>query len=278
MPKLFKKDDFKDNCGFGLIASINGLKSRKIITDSIKALVSMTHRGGIGSDGKTGDGCGLLIDLNKDFFKKTLQKEQKIYLPDRYAIGQLFYHSNIKEILPKIKSILKSENLELITYREVPVNKKVLGRIALDCLPNIYQIFISSKNKKETETVFQTSLLQARKFIEEIYLNDEKLYFCSFSSKTIIYKGLMLPIDISSFYIDLKSKEFTSSICVFHQRFSTNTNPRWYLAQPFRYLAHNGETNALRGNRNWVKARSSTFSTPLIPKIQKFKQIVNEDG
>ena len=95
MPKLFKKDDFKDNCGFGLIASINGLKSRKIITDSIKALVSMTHRGGIGSDGKTGDGCGLLIDLNKDFFKKTLQKEQKIYLPDRYAIGQLFYHSNI---------------------------------------------------------------------------------------------------------------------------------------------------------------------------------------
>ena len=188
MPKLFKKDDFKDNCGFGLIASINGLKSRKIITDSIKALVSMTHRGGIGSDGKTGDGCGLLIDLNKDFFKKTLQKEQKIYLPDRYAIGQLFYHSNIKEILPKIKSILKSENLELITYREVPVNKKVLGRIALDCLPNIYQIFISSKNKKETETVFQTSLLQARKFIEEIYLNDEKLYFCSFSSKTIIYK------------------------------------------------------------------------------------------
>ena len=278
MPKLFKKDDFKDNCGFGLIASINGLKSRKIITDSIKALVSMTHRGGIGSDGKTGDGCGLLIDLNKDFFKKTLQKEQKIYLPDRYAIGQLFYHSNIKEILPKIKSILKSENLELITYREVPVNKKVLGRIALDCLPNIYQIFISSKNKKETETVFQTSLLQARKFIEEIYLNDEKLYFCSFSSKTIIYKGLMLPIDISSFYIDLKSKEFTSSICVFHQRFSTNTNPRWYLAQPFRYLAHNGEINAIRGNRNWVKARSSTFSTPLIPKIQKFKQIVNEDG
>ena len=278
MPKLYKKDDFKDNCGFGLIANINGVSSRKIVTDSIKALVSMTHRGGIGSDGKTGDGCGLLVDINKDFYKEVLFKEQKINLPDKYAIGQMFLSSNINDLLSKIKNILKSENLELITYREVPVNKKVLGEIALECLPNIYQIFISPNSQNDDEKDFQTSLLQARKFIEEIYLDDEELYFCSFSSKTIIYKGLMLPNDINNFYTDLKSKEFKSSICVFHQRFSTNTSPRWHLAQPFRYLAHNGEINAIRGNRNWVKARSSIFSTPLIPKIQQFKQIVNEDG
>ena len=278
MPKLYKKDDFRDNCGFGLIANIDGKKSRKIITDSINALVSMTHRGGIGSDGKTGDGCGLLIDIDKTFFKKILAKEQNIELPERFAIGQLFYFEELDEILPKIKKILLSEALEIISTREVPVNKKVLGDIGLDCLPSIYQIFIKPCKDNLSESQFQTAILQSRKFIEEIYLDDEKLYFCSMSSKTIIYKGLMLPKDINNFYLDLKSSKFRSSICVFHQRFSTNTTPKWHLAQPFRLLAHNGEINAIRGNRNWVKARSNNFKTPLIPKIQKFKQIVNEVG
>ena len=278
MTKLYKENDFRDNCGFGLIASIDGVQSRKIVQDSIDALVSMTHRGGIGSDGKTGDGCGLLVDINSDFYIKTLQKEQKIKLQNRFAVGQLFYFQSIKKLIPQIDRILSKEGLTLITHREVPTDKSILGNIALDCLPNIYQLFIESNDKNLSEDKFQTAILQARKFIEEIYLDDEKLYFCSMSSKTIIYKGLMLPSDINNFYLDLKSKHFKSSICVFHQRFSTNTSPRWHLAQPFRLLAHNGEINAIRGNRNWVKARSNLFKTPLIPKIQKFKQIVNEDG
>ena len=278
MTKLYKENDFRDNCGFGLIASIDGVQSRKIVQDSIDALVSMTHRGGIGSDGKTGDGCGLLVDVNSDFYIKTIQKEQKIKLQNRFAVGQLFYFQSINKLIPQIDRILSKEGLTLITYREVPTDKSILGNIALDCLPNIYQLFIESNDKNLSEDKFQTAILQARKFIEEIYLDDEKLYFCSMSSKTIIYKGLMLPSDIKNFYLDLKSKHFKSSICVFHQRFSTNTSPRWHLAQPFRLLAHNGEINAIRGNRNWVKARSNLFKTPLIPKIQKFKQIVNEDG
>ena len=278
MTKLYKENDFRDNCGFGLIASIDGVQSRKIVQDSIDALVSMTHRGGIGSDGKTGDGCGLLVDVNSDFYIKTLQKEQKIKLQNRFAVGQLFYFQNINKLIPQIDRILSKEGLTLITHREVPTDKSILGNIALDCLPNIYQLFIESNDKNLSEDKFQTAILQARKFIEEIYLDDEKLYFCSMSSKTIIYKGLMLPSDINNFYLDLKSKHFKSSICVFHQRFSTNTSPRWHLAQPFRLLAHNGEINAIRGNRNWVKARSNLFKTPLIPKIQKFKQVVNEDG
>ena len=278
MTKLYKENDFRDNCGFGLIASIDGVQSRKIVQDSIDALVSMTHRGGIGSDGKTGDGCGLLVDINSDFYIKTLQKEQKIKLQNRFAVGQLFYFQSIDKLIPQIDDILSKEGLTLITHREVPIDKSILGNIALNCLPNIYQLFIESKDKNLSEDKFQTAILQARKLIEEIYLNDEKLYFCSMSSKTIIYKGLMLPSDINNFYLDLKSKHFKSSICVFHQRFSTNTSPRWHLAQPFRLLAHNGEINAIRGNRNWVKARSNLFETPLIPKIQKFKQIVNEDG
>ena len=278
MPKLYKHNDFRDNCGFGLIASIDGQHSRKIVDDSIAALESMTHRGGIGSDGKTGDGCGLLLSINKEFFNKLIFDEQNISLPKRFAIGQIFYKDDLSELLPRIKDILNEEKLELITYRSVPVQKKILGSIALDCLPNIYQIFIKPKNENIDESDFETSILQSRKFIEEIFLDDEKFYFCSLSSKTIIYKGLMLPKDIKNFYLDLKFKKFQTSICVFHQRFSTNTSPKWHLAQPFRFLAHNGEINAIRGNRNWVKARSNIFETPKIPKIQNFQQIVNEDG
>ena len=145
-------------------------------------------------------------------------------------------------------------------------------------MPQIYQLFIKPNSKDFNQDIFETSLIQARKFIEEIYLDDEVLYICSMSSKTIVYKGLMLPNAIKEFYIDLNEENFKASTCVFHQRFSTNTSPRWHLAQPFRLLAHNGEINAIRGNRNWVKARSSKFLTPFIPKIQKFKQLVNETG
>ena len=277
MPKLYKKNSFKDNCGFGLIANLEGKPSRQIVINSIEALKSMTHRGGIGSDGKTGDGCGLMLNINKDFFIKTIKNEQNINLSNRFAIGQLFYFKEFTSVKSKIKKILNEEGLKLVTKRDVPIKKDILGHIALDCIPNIYQIFIESNNNMSDEE-FETALLQSRKFIEEIYLNDEKLYFCSFSAKTIIYKGLMLPSDIKNFYIDLQSKQFTSSICVFHQRFSTNTSPRWHLAQPFRLLAHNGEINAIRGNRNWSRARSNIFETTNIPKIQKFKQIVNETG
>ena len=278
MPKLYKKDSFKDNCGFGLIANLEGKPSRQIVINSIEALKSMTHRGGIGSDGKTGDGCGLMLNINKDFFIKTIKNEQNINLSNRFAIGQLFYFKEFTLVKSKIQKILNEEGLKLVTKRDVPIKKDILGHIALDCIPNIYQIFIESNNNNMSDEEFETALLQSRKFIEEIYLNDEKLYFCSFSAKTIIYKGLMLPSDIKNFYIDFQSKQFTSSICVFHQRFSTNTSPRWHLAQPFRLLAHNGEINAIRGNRNWSRARSNIFETTKIPKIQKFKQIVNETG
>jgi len=278
MPGLFKKNEFKDNCGFGLVANINGVKSHKIITSSIKALVSMTHRGGVGSDGKTGDGCGLLFDIDHKYFIDVISKEQGIKIEENFAIAQVFHKEDLIKTLPKIKKILKNENLQLITHRLVPTQKKILGKIASECMPQIYQLFIKPMNKDLSQDIFETSLIQARKFIEEIYMDDEVLYVCSMSSKTIVYKGLMLPNAIKEFYIDLNQENFKASTCVFHQRFSTNTSPRWHLAQPFRLLAHNGEINAIRGNRNWVKARSSKFLTPFIPKIQKFKQLVNETG
>ena len=278
MPGLFNKEDFKDNCGFGLVANINGVKSHKVITNSIDSLVSMTHRGGVGSDGKTGDGCGLLFDIDHNYFKNIVLDENNIDLGEYFAVAQVFYERNILNILPSIEDILNKEGLKLIFCRNVPVNRDILGEIALDCAPNIYQLFIKPDEKDFNKEKFDTSLLQARKFIEEIHMNDEVLYICSMSSKTIVYKGLMLPNAIKDFYLDLDNDNFKASTCVFHQRFSTNTSPRWHLAQPFRLLAHNGEINAIRGNRNWVKARSSKFLTPLIPKIQKFKQLVNETG
>ena len=278
MPGLFKQEDFRDNCGFGLVANINGVKSHQVIVNSINALISMTHRGGVGSDGKTGDGCGLLFDIDKKYFSDEIFNEQGIELGNEFAIGQLFYNDEITKILPKIKKILKDENLELVAHREVPVKENILGKIALECAPKIYQVFIKSLEDDFNQKIFDTGLLQSRKFIEEIYQDDEVLYVCSMSSKTIVYKGLMLPNAIQEFYDDLGKDNFRASTCVFHQRFSTNTSPRWHLAQPFRLLAHNGEINAIRGNRNWVKARSSKFKTPLIPKIQKFHQLVNETG
>ena len=278
MSGLFNKEDFRDNCGFGLVANINGVKSHKVVINSIDALRSMTHRGGVGSDGKTGDGCGLLIDIDHNYFKNIVIKESNIDVGDFFALAQIFYKDDISNILETIKEILKKEGLELTFTRKVPVNKKILGKIALDCAPDIYQLFIKPIEKDFNQDKFDTGLIQARKFIEEIHMDDEVLYVCSMSSRTIVYKGLMLPDAIKDFYVDLNNDSFKASTCVFHQRFSTNTSPKWHLAQPFRLLAHNGEINAIRGNRNWVKARASKFSTPFIPKIQKFKQLVNETG
>ena len=275
---LYNDGQAKDNCGFGLIVNRHGVCNRDVVKRSIAGLNSMTHRGAIGSDGKTGDGCGLLFDLNKNFYKKVLKKEKNLNIPDLFGISQIFSSHSIKNDFSKIKAILESESLHFFCSRSVPINKSILGEIALASLPHINQIFITPLLKDFNRERFEACLLQARKNIEQIYDNDEKLYVCSMSSQTIVYKGLMLPNSISDFYEDISKKSFTAKICLFHQRFSTNTQPRWHLAQPFRLLAHNGEINAIRGNRNWVKARTSKFSTPLIPSITEFKSLVNETG
>ncbi len=268
----------KDNCGFGLIAQRNGNRSREIVKKSIAGLRSMTHRGAIGSDGKTGDGCGFLFDLNHEYFQTCIKNEQGIKIPDFYAIAQIFHNKKIEKFLPKIKKVLENQQLDFLTFRRVPINSKMLGKIAQSSLPNISQLFISANHKEVNNQEFEASLYEARKIIEEIYVNEEELYISSMSSHTIIYKGLMLPRAIDRFYLDLASPSFEAKICLFHQRFSTNTLPKWHLAQPFRLLAHNGEINAIRGNRNWVKARQSKFRTPLLSKIRDFKLLVNESG
>ena len=275
---LYNENQAKDNCGFGLVVNRHGTANREVVKRSIAGLTSMTHRGAIGSDGKTGDGCGLLFDLNKEFFQKVIKKETRIELPELFGVAQIFSSHLLRRDIANIKSILSSEGLTLVCSRLVPTDRSILGPIALESLPNINQLFITPALKDFNREHFEACLLQARKKIEDIHNNDEKFYVCSMSSQTIVYKGLMLPDAISDFYLDIGKKSFKAKICLFHQRFSTNTQPRWHLAQPFRLLAHNGEINAIRGNRNWVKARASKFSTPLIPDISSFSSLVNETG
>ena len=168
MSGLFNKEDFRDNCGFGLVANINAIQSHKVVINSIDALKSMTHRGGVGSDGKTGDGGGLLLDIDHNYFKNALLKESKVDVGEYFALAQIFYKNKISRILPNIEEILKKEGLELIFSREVPTNKKILGKIALDCAPNIYQLFIQPIEKDVNQETFDTGLITASKLIEEI--------------------------------------------------------------------------------------------------------------
>ena len=275
---LFNKNLEKDNCGYGLICNRNGTPSRKIVTKSIDALSSMAHRGGVGFDGKTGDGSGLLFDINEDFYRKIIKSELSISLPEEFAIGFFFAKKNLRHKLQgDLKKIFRSENLKIICFRDVPTDASVLGEEAMDTLPEIFQVFLEQKDNS-SDVSLRSSLFQALKTIENKYLNCEDLYVSSLSNETIIYKGLMMPEGLKNFYLDIKNKNFIASTCLFHQRFSTNTAPKWHLAQPFRLLAHNGEINAIRGNRNWAKARSSLFKSKLLPDLHKYENLINIDG
>ena len=275
---LFNKNLEKDNCGYGLICNRNGSPSRKIVTKSIDALSSMAHRGGVGFDGKTGDGSGLLFDINEDFYRKIIKSELSISLPEEFAIGSFFAKKNLKDKLQgALKKIFRSENLKIICFRDVPTDASVLGEEAMDTLPEIFQVFLEQQDNS-SDLSLRSSLFQALKTIENKYLNCEELYVSSLSNETIIYKGLMMPEGLKNFYLDIKNKNFIASTCLFHQRFSTNTAPKWHLAQPFRLLAHNGEINAIRGNRNWAKARSSLFKSKLLPDLHKYENLINIDG
>ena len=160
---LYQESQAKDNCGFGLIVNRHGEQNRDVVKRSIAGLTSMTHRGAIGADGKTGDGCGILFDLNQKFFQKKIIKEFKIQLPELFGVAQIFSSSDLQKDLSLIKKILKSENLVFECIREVPINKSVLGEIALESLPKINQIFISPISKDFNKERFESCLLQARK-------------------------------------------------------------------------------------------------------------------
>lgn len=268
----------KDNCGFGLIAHIEGQPSHKLVRTAITGLDRMQHRGGIVADGKTGDGCGLLLQKPDGFFR-AVAAENDWHLGKNYAVGMLFLSPDpvIAEHNKQIISEeLEKETLKLVGWRDVPVNPASLGPIALEQLPNFQQVFISAPEGWRPKDL-ERRLYIARRRIEK-QINDDHFYIASLSGLVSVYKGLMMPADLPNFYLDLADMRMESAICVFHQRFSTNTQPRWPLAQPFRYLAHNGEINTIEGNRQWARARAYKFSSPLLPDLQSAAPFVNESG
>ncbi|TLX54111.1 glutamate synthase large subunit [Stutzerimonas nosocomialis] len=276
---LFRPEEFRDNCGFGLIAHMQGDASHHLLQTAIQSLTCMTHRGGINADGKTGDGCGLLMQKPDAFLRAMAQEQFGTELSDNYAVGMIFLSQDAAKAQAareRLNQEIVEQGLTLEGWREVPVDTSVLGKLALDRLPRIEQVYVSGEGLSEKD--FAIKLFFVRRRAEVALKGDEEFYVCSLSDKDIVYKGLMMPADLAQFYPDLGDERLATAICVFHQRFSTNTLPKWPLAQPFRFLAHNGEINTITGNRNWAQARRTKFVNELLPGLEALDPLVNRTG
>ena len=278
---LYDKKFEKDSCGFGLITNIDDKPSHWLIDTAITALERLAHRGAVGADGTSGDGCGILFKI-PEFYFRSIANEQDINVAKNFAIGMFFLNTDEKKRKSSMKiveDVVREHDFILAGWREVPTNKNICGEDALKTLPYITQAFINPTEKVSDSDV-ESKLLIIRRKIEILIskTEDDVFYITSLSSKVILYKGMIMPKHLAMFYLDLSNKKLETSLCVFHQRFSTNTTPQWSLAQPFRMLAHNGEINTIRANRNWSQARSSIFKTSKIPELAKLKPLVSMNG
>ena len=251
---LYRPEQEHDACGVGLVANLLEGPSHDIVEKGITILTRLMHRGAAGSDPETGDGAGLLLTIPDEFFRAKVDFE----LPEagKYAVAMVFGGVGEEELF---RSVVESEGGAILGWREVPVVESALGRKAREKRPAIRQLFVDGRNFADNAG-FERKLFVMRRLLEK---SGRDLYICSFSSRTVVYKGLMLASQIRNFYPDLSDGLFRSRFAIVHQRYSTNTFPTWQLAHPFRYLAHNGEINTLRGNLNALKAREKLLSSPL---------------
>ncbi len=265
---------FKDNCGFGLLASIDNKPTHKNVEDAVTSLSRMMHRGAVAADGKTGDGSGLLLSMPKSFFEKELAKND-IEMPEEYAVAMVF--STNENDFNVIDSVIKNNDLKIIYTREVPINTDALGEQALQTLPMIKQLFVAPASPVANERLDALVYL-SRKEIEAKLKDDSTFYIPSFSTVVISYKGLVMPTHIKEFYTDLASEDFKISFCLFHQRFSTNTLPQWKLAQPFRVIAHNGEINSVTANRVNVKSKMAAVKSGIFSEeeMSRLMDVIQE--
>ena len=279
---LYSEAEEHSSCGVGLVVSIDGQKSRKVVQAGIEALKAVWHRGAVDADGKTGDGAGIHVEIPVPFFYDQIKRTGHEPRRDEYmAVGQVFLPRNDFGAQEMCRTIVETEILRkgyyIYGWRHVPVDVSVLGEKANATRPEIEQIIISNSKGVDTER-FERELYVIRRRIEKAAAeaNITGLYIASLSCRSLIYKGMMLAEQVAEFYPDLKDERFESAFAIYHQRYSTNTFPQWWLAQPFRMLAHNGEINTLKGNVNWMKSHeirmaSSTFGNmaedikPIIP-------------
>jgi glutamate synthase (NADPH/NADH) large chain len=266
---------FKDNCGFGLLASIDNRASHKNLDDAITALSRMMHRGAIAADGKTGDGSGLLLSIPRKFFATEAEKGG-ITLPELYAVAMIFYNKD--DEIETIKEVCQNNDLRVCFQRDVPIDTDALGEQALTTLPKIAQLFVTPNSLMGSRR-FDALVYLSRKEVEKILKDRKEFYIPSFSSSVVSYKGLVMPTHIKEFYRDLQSEKFEISFCLFHQRFSTNTLPRWRLAQPFRTIAHNGEINSITANRFNAEAKSACIRSDIFTdeEIERLLPILQDE-
>ena len=270
----------RDNCGFGLIAQMDGLESHWVVETAIEALGRMTHRGAIAADGKSGDGCGLLLRKPERFLRQVAE-DSHIKVRTEFASGIIFLPTDDADrtrARTEFENRVTERGLTFNGWRTVPTNADACGEQARANQPVIEQVFISATTDMDSSE-FNRHLFVARRR-SEIALSDlgDAFYVCSLATDVILYKGLVMPEYLPQFYTDLKNPALESSIAVFHQRFSTNTLPQWHLAQPFRYLAHNGEINTIQGNRNWANARAGKLKSDVLPELGELLPLVSMSG
>ncbi len=277
---LYRPAFERDSCGFGLIANMDDRPSHWLVETAIRALERLTHRGAVAADGKTGDGCGLLLK-KPDAFLRAVADEAGIALASLYAAGAV-YLSPDSSLAGQARNAFGEElvrqGLEVAGWREVPVDTEACGEEALRTLPRIEQLFVNAPRGMDLAT-FNRSLFVARRLVEKRMDGaDDVFYVASLSATTLSYKAMVMPEFLTTFYKDFRDPRLESSACVFHQRFSTNTWPHWKLAQPFRYLAHNGEINTVQGNRNSALAGPRKFASALLPDLEQLQPLVSLSG
>ncbi len=268
----------RDSCGFGLIANLDDESSHRVVATAIAALARLTHRGAVGADGRTGDGCGLLMKFPERFLR-TVGTDCGFDLAGQFAAGTVFLPTGDQAAAAMrriVEEAVAHKGLAVAGWREVPVDPSVCGEVALETLPRIEQVFVNAPDNMPRDR-FNRRLFLARRRAEN-RIEDPASYIASLSAATISYKGMVMPSAIADFYADLKDPRLETSVCVFHQRFSTNTLPEWRLAQPFRFLAHNGEINTIQGNRNWAQARARNFQSDKLDDISELDPVISLTG
>jgi len=250
-----------DACGTGFVARLGGSSNYDIIQYALTALERLTHRGGVDADGASGDGAGLLTSLPQDFFRARA-REQGIELPQNFGLGFAFLAAHaVSDARSAIEHAAESERCRVLGWRRVPVDVNSLGRRALETMPEIWQFFVEPINRAKLPARFERRMAMMRKRAE--IAMPARCYICSLSSRTVVYKGLLTPWQFPQFYEDLRDPSFATTFAIFHQRYSTNTQPSWDLAQPFRHVAHNGEINTIVSNRRWMRAKQREQRTAL---------------
>ena len=269
---LYNPANEHDACGVAMVATLNKSKNHEIVSKALTALRNLEHRGASGAEPDSGDGAGILIQIPDEFYRSVV--DFKLPKLGFYATGVFFIEARNTDYLAQITKIASEEGLRILGWRDLPINSKSIGKTALSVMPSFKQIFVEGL-KAESDLVLERMVFCLRKRVEHTM----PIYVASLSSRTIVYKGMLTTGQLEEFFPDLSNQLVVSAMALVHSRFSTNTFPSWPLAHPYRFIAHNGEINTVKGNRNWMRARETLLQSDLIPgDIERLFPIVNNSG